>query len=290
MTATGYTTLEHLKRSLNNGELPVMTPVAEKAKAFIDPAFVLGQGGLQEDSKRGLRCPVRGCGGFHHNLASHWTRQHAKTIGPVAVLREVLSLKPKTPLWSAAARSRASENVGPQLRARWPKMRSKTPTRQSPVFVEKRIAAYTASVNSMETRNLRNSCDAQLRKRYNDCRDRLGREPMMSEFDNSFQFAVQRHYGSLNAFRATIGISAMHGKRPSGEDNVLAALEAWHKAHGKLPNVKEAMSVDRTPYLPSPPTILRTLGIGSWPVAMSHVAWLLGIDDPNYSPKKSEAA
>lgn len=290
MSTTGYTTLEHLKRSLNNGELPVMTPLSEKAKRLIDQRFVLGDGGLQEDVRRGLRCPAKGCGGYFHNLAKHWASKHGKTIGPTATLREVLSLKPATPLWSSTFRSKMADVQSPQLKSRVRALAAAAPRKQDPGFVAKRMEARRASTNSMEARNLRNSCDAQMRKRYNDCRDRLGREPTMRDFDRSFEYAVARHYGSINAFRAAIGVAPVYGKPFIPEDDVVASFDAWRKAHGRLPTIAEAAMVDRTPYLPSVPKVFRTFGVKSWPVAMSHVAWLLGFDDPNYSPKQREAA
>jgi hypothetical protein len=131
-----------------------------------------------------------------------------------------------------------------------------------------------------------------MRKRYDDCRVRVRRPPTAQDLGGSFMGTVARYYGTLNAFRATIGVSevAPLTKRSPSEDDVVAALEAWYKAHKRLPLRADVAAIDRTPYLPGYETILRALSIQSWPVAMSHVAWLLGIDDPNYSPKKREAA
>lgn len=71
-----------------------------------------------------------------------------------------------------------------------------------------------------------------------------------------------------------------------GESEAVARLREWQQASGRLPTAVEA----RPPSLPQYRTILKALGAKSWPVAMSHVAWLLGIEDPNYSPKPMEKA
>lgn len=284
-SATGYTTLEHLKRSLNNGELPVMMPVAEKAKAFIDPAFVLGQGGLQEDERRGLRCPVKGCGGHYHSLAHHWRLKHRRTIGPLAVLRVALGLHPTRALSSKASQVRRSSASKAKSNQFW---KARKPMAGVPLTAEK-LEGRRLAAEAIEVRNLRNQCDAQMRKRYFDARDRVGREPTLADLGGSFRHAVDRHYGSINAFRATVGIEPIYNYVCADSD-VLAALEAWHKAHGRLPTTEEVRERDRTPYLPTRDTILRVFGVSAWAVAMSHVAWLLGIDDPMYSPKSKEAA
>lgn len=279
-----YTSLTRLKQSLNGGELPPMTPLTEEAKKLIDPAFVEGMGGLIEDEKKGLRCPVRGCGKWTHSLSMHWRRRHFLTIGPVGVLRDILEI-PGVPLLSRHARARykaASINRRPP--------RPCKANSHSVSAVKKRGAARVANARSMNHRNGRKVCDKQMAERYMAVRGKVGREPTRTDadiHDPGLSWAALEYYGGWNAFRSTI--SDRISKRGYTVDDILVSMRSYWDCHGRLPELPQVRDPDRRPLIPSAGAILKTLEMTSWPKAMSHVAWLLGVQDPNYSPKRAVA-
>jgi hypothetical protein len=66
-----YTTLVRAKATIRGEEAPPLTALTEHALKICDPDFVPGMGILEEDAERGLRCPLRGCGKWYHELGKH---------------------------------------------------------------------------------------------------------------------------------------------------------------------------------------------------------------------------
>lgn len=270
-----YTSLTLIKQSLNGGELPPMTPLTDQAKKLIDPDFVEGMGGLVEDPEKGLRCPVKGCGKWVHSLATHWRYSHGKTVGPVGVLREALSIPKSVSLLSA--RARENHRRAPQRGvARDPRMRSQG-------FPPVRVG----SPATMMERNLKNTCDAQMAARYAALTAKFGRDPGFGDVmreDSKLVRAAAKFYGSWGAFKAAMG----DRERRNGMtgDEAVACLKAWYDVHGRLPTLFEIDNPTELPLLPESRKILRAFRAKSWAKAMSHTAWLLGIEDPHY-PKRS---
>ena len=104
-----YTSLTNLKREMNGGRMPPMTPIPERALAVIDPALTPGLGALEEDPEKGLRCPVRGCGKWAHALSSHITSAH-RNIGGVRGFKRMMSIPRTAALLSRREKARRSED------------------------------------------------------------------------------------------------------------------------------------------------------------------------------------
>lgn len=201
-----YTSLTRLKMAMNGGQLPPMTPLTEDAKKYIDPALTIGMGALIEDEKKGLRCPVRGCGQYHHHLSIHATQMH-KTMGGARGLREALSMPRSIPLMSARAR------------AEWRRTHPTTHIRPSPGAAtpkgydqRKASASVSQSRMSVNARNLKDRCDGQLTAKIVDLDRSLGREATGGDMERVHGEAIvhyiRRVYGSWQQFRTMAGLRA----------------------------------------------------------------------------------
>lgn len=277
-----YTSLTQLKMAMNGGRLPPMTPLTPAALRYLDPAFTIGMGAFAEDSDHGLRCPVKSCGTYAHNLTLHLNSVHG-SIGGASAVRALLGVPPNVGLISARFRSRLSAVAA----ARWERgefvmhKRKWTPD-------QRRAAARrrSATHRSFGARNIRNTCDAQLSHRLIDLEHRLGRSPGFEDgiaaHGNSFVHAVRVTYGSWNAAKAQLGLRVQkYGHTP---DDVYESLGEYYRVNGCLPTTDHANSSSRLPLIPASATILRALRVRSWTVAMQQVAFVLGLDDGRYGP------
>lgn len=268
-----YTSLSRLKMAMNGGVLPPMTPLTPEAKQYIDPAFTIGMGALEEGD-RGLRCPVRGCGEYFHRLAVHLNSAH-KSIGGASGLKRALSIPPKAGLVSRRVREMYSHRAA-DLR-RDGKLRSH-PSRHEPRSRE-RVArcaeSRRASSASMGTRNLRNVCDAQIVSRITDLAHKLGRTPSWNDVPRDLSHWAVKVYGSWNRAVAEAGLRAR--KIGHTKDDIYDAMEAWVERHGRLPNATELDSPERTPLVPGRVTILKALGVTSWDQAIEHLRFVVQV-------------
>lgn len=287
-----YTSLVRLKMAMNGGELPPMTEIPAEATDYIDPAFTIGLGALTEDETRGLRCPVRECGKFFHLLTQHVNKMHPE-LGARG-LRKLLDIPMTAPLashkWrarrsaiaSAWARSEEGSAVLARGRANLPANWHRAP--RDPEKGKKRV------FQSVGRRNLSDRCEAQLTHKLIDLQHQIGRSPTSTEartiLGTDFVSYVTNVYGSWNAAKTRFGMDAYSNQYTVrglvSKEAVLAALRAYHKVHGCLPNVNQAQRPTRTPLIPSRPTICKAMGTESWPEAMRRAASLLNIYGGRY--------
>lgn len=275
-----YTSLKHAKMAMNGGHLPPMTPLGETAKRFIAPEQVLGMGGLIEDKQKGLRCPVRGCTSYRHRLATHLNQWHGG-LGGAAAVRAALDIPPGVSLCSTAMRQK---NKAAARAAYEQRLRSGLPKPQPP------RPANAGRPFTMHTRNFRNTCEAQIFNRLLDLAHRNhGTTPTLRQatlaYSRGFVSSIMKLYGSWNGALAHFNFATRkpYGQR-TPEADIYAAFEPYARRHGRLPTHHEATDPARTPLVPVPETVCNALGVKSWPLAMSRVAFVLGIDDPRYSP------
>ena len=286
--ATLYTSLTRLKMAMNDGSLPPMTPLTQKALAVLDPASTPGMGALTEDADRGLKCPVIGCDAWRHGLTAHIDSAHPD-VGSAGVKR-LLEIPPTARLVSLSLSAQRSSsaprsNVG-AIRLRGAGLRQR---------VAKTARTRKSNAQLMGTRNLRDTCEAQLRHKLIDLQHKIGRSPSendaRAELGEGFVGKVARVYGSWNATKAHFGLQ-QYSKRTgkSGEysrQSVLEGLSAYHEAHGTLPRYEHARNPARAPIIPAIPTILKALGTTSWPEAMRRAASLLNIYGGRYGLPES---
>lgn len=272
-----YTSLKRLKMSMNGGQMPAMTPLTDKAKKFIDPDLTIGMGALVEDENKGLRCPVRGCGEWHHLLTRHLNHGH-RGIGGADGIRLALEIPRGASFASSRLRASLSARAGngSQLRgtAQW------TAERREVARVSRRL-----TIRSAGRRNLRNMCDAQIAHKIIDLEHKLGHSPSMTEamavYGRAFQYWVTLAYGSWNNAKAQLGMKTMTmGHTP---DDIYDGFREYHKVHGRLPTSYEATRTTRFPLTPSMKATFYALNVSSWKLAMQQVAFVLGVEDPRYS-------
>jgi hypothetical protein len=279
-----YTTLTRLKMSMNGGQMPPMTPVPVEVQKYIDPAL-LGEGGglgmLHEDEVKGLRCPVRDCGAWHHVLTGHLNKTHGG-IGGARAVKRFLSIPASVPLTS----QRYRQIKGDASRAAWaagkmPRPEPRWTEEQRQVALETRMA----TARTMGSRSLRNWCDAQIGHMLIDLQNEVGHVPTFSEaeakYGRVFTGRCQRAYGTWTNARAQCGLQA-HIKGLSPED-VFLAIGEYYKTWARLPTATEAQSPTRLPLFPEYGTILRVLEAKTWSLAMQRASEYLGIEDPRYS-------
>lgn len=279
-----YTPLVRLKQEMNNGTLPPMMEVPESVQHIIDPSFTIGYGALDEDSEKGLRCPVRGCGRWFHSLGRHISRSHPR-IGQTGV-RAALSIPSGTSLLSRKEIDRY-QRAGKRLSAYRPtdfavrgaERLSKDRTR----------SGRTKSRNASTTgaRNLANRCRAQLAHRIIDLHNRFGRTPTCQEFATEHTPGLAKFvsvvFGSWNNAVNQCGLEVNRRSSPEQwRQRALDALAIWYERHGTLPSASEINNPHRTPLTPSKPSILRGLKTESWPEAMRRAASLLNIYGGRY--------
>lgn len=286
-----YTSLTQLKMAMNGGQMPPMTPLTEEAKKLIDPEFTIGMGALMEDAQLGLRCPIRGCGQWTHGLSNHLYNQH-RSVGGAAALKRALSIPPGVALTSSVLKQKL------QRKARWqyahgtskPDMRALTIAAKKSHDRSGAVARREATL-SVNGRNLRDRCEAQLRAKFQEFYQDFGRAPtrdeMKSRHTPGLVTFIERVYGTYNNAIGQFGLpSRKKGERPRPQgvprENVLAALRAWYDEHGCLPESVDAARRDRTPLIHGVKATTRTFGASSWPEAMRRAAVQLQIYGGKY--------
>ena len=271
-----YTSLTQLKMALNGGTMPPMTPLTDEAKKYIDPDLTIGMGALYEDQEKGLRCPVRGCGEFHHWLTRHLDLKH-KAIGGAAEIRQSLSIPPSVSLASHSFKSRLKARSTSSYVKRAAPLR---PTKSKPgqgrgeVWAEK-IRESKASVHTL---NKLNACHAQVQKWILD-NSPDGISPChLKKVPSRIRVQILKVYGSWTAAVAAVGLKPTLQGRRYTHDDIYDSMGEWFKRHGRLPTAREAQSPERTPVIPSYNAVISQLGVRGWDDAMSHVGWILGLD------------
>lgn len=289
-----YTSLVRLKQAMNGGELPPMTPIPLSSQRLIDPALTIGMGAITEDLDGGLRCPVRGCGSWHHNLTKHLNASHGGAGGAKGVKR-ALGIPEKTSLVSHRLRQAASvhaKSLG-HLRHKL----STTAERQRQRG-RRGGAASALSRVSVNARNLRDRCEQQLAQRLIELQQELGRAPsgpeFISKYGHGLYNAVVDTWGTWNNAKGQCGLDVWKRQRPGQfrhtHETVLAAFGAWHERHHSLPTMQAAVNPTRTPLLPSVEVVFRVMGCRSWPEAMRRVAAFLNIYGGRYGLPEKKAS
>lgn len=277
-----YTSLTELKRVLNGGQLPVYTPLSDRARQVIDPSLMKGAGCLIEDEERGLLCPIRGCGKWTHAMASHISTSHRSIT--VAAFKEAAGYAPTARLISQKAKAvRAA-----QERARGARP---TPPPATAAARKKQAESLRLRAQAMGTRNFRNQCVAQLTHRLLDLANEIGRSPSSADatakFGPGFVAACQRVFGTWDNAKAQCGLPRLRSryayrKQPT-TDEVLEGLAAWYHVHGDLPSVTDTIHMERTPTMHQGREILIALGCTTWEAAMHRAARLLKVRSAKYT-------
>lgn len=292
-----YTSLIRLKQELNNGVLPPMTPLTDKAKEYLDPEFTVGMGALTEDPEKGLRCPVRGCGKFWHRLGTHLNWSH-RDIGGMTAIRRLLDIPEAVGLLSRTAQIQHQEQ--------WRSNRNLTLimtqrkgrnidyiTKQSPATRRKQGATCSRTKQSVASKNLIDRCITQLAHKIIDVENQLGRSPSSREainvFGHSMYFAIVKAFGSWNAAKAHAGLKVYKtgGDPFYSEEMVMSCFKVYYDHHRSLPTANIGRRTDRYPPLPHRHTIFRVFNTKSWPVAMRKIAIRLNIVGGRYGRKET---
>lgn len=300
--AHAYTSLSRAKMAIG-GALPPMTPVV--ATEIVDPDFTIGLGALQEDAKKGLRCPVRGCGRWFHVLSRHLTSAHADIGGKLAVM-DALQLPRMTKLRSSSFVA-AKQNAWHQLDADERSSRVKALRRAGERYRELELMGVRRRrppLKGMQTagwRNFRNRCEEQMREPIAALAQRLKRSPTFHEAARDISEAFVWHcislYGNWNAALAAFGMEGREvGQSPkrkarASREHVMEQLRAWADKHGSLPHSHQARNPDRVPLIPCMETIYRAFGVTTWLEAMTIASRELGIAyRGKHSTKRKKAA
>lgn len=294
-----YTSLVRLKQQMNNGQLPPMTPLTADALLIVDPLLTInenGMGGLLEDAKLGLRCPVRGCGKWFHLLSKHVNKSHAD-IGGARGLRDVLSIPRNAPL---ASRSFVEHCVRTNAASRAAGKLALVPPRPiSLLSTEDRLRHNTHAAKGGSRQrgliglaNLKNACRAQLSQRLLDLAQNLGRSPTQSEFESKYGKAlsarVGRTFGSFNNAKALLGLEIYARNRTprfkveARREAVLESLSAWYEKYHTLPSIRQARNRNRAPLIVDDYNIRVAMGTLQWSEAMRRAASLLNIYGGRY--------
>lgn len=296
-----YTSLVRLKQAMNGGQMPPMTPVPESVHHIIDPALTIGLGALMEDEEKGLRCPVRSCGEWFHNLGQHIRKTHT-AVGCDGV-RRALEIPSTAALLSTRhieARKTQSATAANRARLTDPELRRRAlQARSVRAVAARRARSYSRNSRSTGRRNLANSCRAQLSHALIDLHHRLGRSPSVREakieLGSEFVSRVETVFGTWTSAVAQCGLEAVKVGRPAVKTHaVLTALGSYFDAHQQLPRRTQADAPTRAPLIPSSLTIKRALGEPTWEDCMRKAARLLGIRDGRYGlqpfPEERESA
>lgn len=302
-----FTTLTMAKMELNGGVIPAMTPLTDRAKKICDPEFTPGMGALEADPETTkLRCPIKGCGEYRHQLAKHLNSTHRDVGGRDRVVR-VLQLPPDAALVSPEVQARLKEN-GRTVRRGGTCPATTNEGRRCNGYAysdstdgycymhwlnaepgrrknHQRAAAGKQGGRAQLTgvRNFHNTCRAQIAQRILSVRDRVGRVPSMSEarhYDPPLVGAIHRLYGWSGWNAALADCDLQTGTRTGGrydKDGVLAMIAGFHDRHGRLPRRDEA-DAPTVPPMPSAEAIFNALGVDGWTKAMRVSARILGVD------------
>lgn len=262
-----YTSIAHTKLALHNGGAPppmVRLPVEWRDR--IDPAAILGLGGLREDRDKGLKCPMKGCDVWRHTLSRHLKAAHGITPGE---LRAALGL-PKS---IGLASQRAHDNASRWQSARVPNAKSIAALEAARGKGGKKNKGRRMAVG---IRNLRGTCQAQLGEKLQALAAEAGRSPTRQEAINmmghGFLRAVERTYGTWNAAKRSIGLPQQlrfaHKVTP---EMVVSSWGAFHVKHGRFPSQAESDNGTQAPVTPSPNAVRRALGVRTWREAIARV-------------------
>lgn len=272
-----YTSLLQLKRVMNNGELPPMTPLTEKAAKVIDPETTIGMGALVEDEEKGLRCPVKGCkgtvrhpDGWFHVLTYHLNKVHdniggadgVKKLLDIPLNAKLISSKERARLHDKATKTKPQQYCGRRRGIFTPHTRKK--------------ANRTCSRNRSTTmaRNLRDSCEAQLSHRVVDLAHKLGRTPNMreakSEFGCGFVRTCERVYGGWTNTVRHVNLRVANQFKLAIDD-VVGMFSEYYKVHGRFPTSGYSARMVEPP-LPSPTTVCKVLGVKTFSEARKKLA------------------
>ena len=272
-----YTSQVHLKRLLAGQATPAFTPAPEAVLKMLDPAFFPGMGALDADAEGRRRCPLRGCGSYHHSLGKHLADHHRHTVNAVG-LKRLLGIPKNTSLLSPSARRAVcAGSVG-----------KGTPGGPSKYGRPRRNGTNNGSPMQ---KNFSDTCPAQLRAKLISLRDELGHSPTMSDFKAKFgdsvSMAVQRTFGSFNAAKATCALEQYaYGSIPPHNQItgalVVESFRGWVETHGDLPGAREIRDRSAAPRVVSAATAKRALGVNNWGAAMRSVGESLGIKSERY--------
>lgn len=294
-----YTSLTRLKQAMNNGQLPPMTPLTEQAKKVIDPELTIagGAGGIVADEERGLRCPIRGCGAWKHDLGRHVAMAHP-TIG-VAAFREAMSIPKSAPLMSETFRERKRRLMRGRLNDAL-KQQQRRGRKERRGVVARRAKGKGATAATMGSRNLRDRCIAQLSHKLIDLANTLGRSPSSTEARNvlgqTLVYHIIQTFGTWNAAKAHCGLEAFAPRNTArtkeNRERALDTLGAWVAEHdGELPSYHDAMYGNATPLLLAPSIYYAVFGSQDWDECMRRAAALLAVIGGKYGlPEKRAVA
>lgn len=272
-----HTNLHELKAQAQ-AQAQAMTRLTAEARRRIDPAFANGMGSLQETVADGLRCPLKGCGTWHHNLGGHLVKEHAM---PAKLFRQLLSIPSSAPLLSRVTLAKMR-----QKKEGWDGIRLIKPTQQVVRAAARQRAENQAT---MGARNLEGRCEAQLGQRLHALEESLGHTPTFSEatewWGSGLVSWIVRHYGTWNQFKAQhdVPTNPRGGPERLPVERVAEMLKDWHQVRGSLPTYDEGAAADRK-LLPHPSTVLRAFCAEKWETAMVRAAAVLRIHDERYSP------
>jgi hypothetical protein len=280
-----YTSLTHLKREMNGGVLPQMTPLTTRALKYLDPEFTIGMGALKEDPELGLQCPVRGCGGWYHNLTRHLNTARDETHRQLggAGLKRLLDIPPTAKLSSTVHRKACSERLKRRGRI------DRLPIAKQRQRPKKAARTYVRTMRSTGYRNFANQCEAQLAHKLVDLQHKVGRSPTTAdvrrELGRGVYEAILKVFGTLNVAKASVNLRIR--KQGShceslNEDDILAMFGEYYRGNGCLPRSYELKMPQRPPLLPGRDTVARIMKTKSHSQAMRRIATLLGIDDGRY--------
>ena len=285
-----YTSLIRAKQELNDGVLPPTMPVPENVQHFIDPAFTPGLGALGEDEERGLQCPVRGCGKYHHRLRWHLNGSHRDIGGATRVLA-ALSIPQGVGLDSTRFRAgNTARGLRPGRRVNLVGLKHGDPS-----VTRRSVQSRKGNAKTINHRNMINTCEAQITHRLWDLYHKVGRSPSMTESrainGHALDRACTRLYGSWNAAKLAAGMdTVVNNGQTVGKERTVAALREWFNEHGRLPEERQAYRPNRTPLIPSVGAIKRVFDTTSWPRAMRRAAVNLGVYDSRYRPRPGTKA
>lgn len=297
-----YTSLVRLKQTLNNGQLPPMTPLPDEVRQRIDPAFTIngdGWGGVVEDAHLGLQCPVRGCGKWFHYLASHMNKSHAD-LGGAPGFRSLMSIPSTAPLVS----SKLADQLSVSFERRQKRMSHSYNERAGRLRLldrkaiqRKGRAKVVANSKTAGALNLADSCPAQFIGKIAALHAQIGRTPTaaecVAEYGSMIVPNAVKVFGSWNSAIAFCGIepNPRGNTRRTKRGEVLDSLQAWVDAHGDLPTSKDIACVDRLPRILGYKAIMHGLGAATWTGAMKIAAALLDIHGGRYglSPRERSA-
>lgn len=284
-----YTSISRAKLAIG-GKLPPMTPLGSDAKNILDERFTIGMGGLREDPKRGLQCPVKGCGKWLHVLSRHLTHAHGDIGGKIAVM-DAMEIPRTTKLVSSsyhAMRQAQWKQLDYDERCK-PLEKAQARIRELRAMGLFKRAVPNKGMTTAGWRNHRDRCEAQMREPIRVLAATLDRTPTMHEVGSGVSEAFMWHcisvYGSWAAALKALGFTAYkvgvspRRKAIASRENVITALRAYVDVHGCLPLSTQAQSPSRKPLIPCRETIMRAFYAATWAEAMRAAAKVLDIAD-----------